>query len=169
MRRGIILSIACGAVVVGAALSVSKPTHPDRDAMVSFCAFEPGSDLERTEENLDQRVSGNPYARRAAQHIHWGASSADKAFQARHDAVMVGLWACPLADAYDADDKEFRSEYAMLCAFDALDRPPPKTCDTPMTFRPSYGQDRVPPDQFLAQTRHKSTSLATRNMIDKTI
>lgn len=137
--------------------------------MVVLCAFEPGSDLEKVEETLDHRAEADPYARRAAQHIHWATSSADKAYQLKHDAVMVGVWKCPLGDAYEVDDKEFRSEYAMLCAFDALERPPPTTCDTPMTFRPVYGQDRVPADQFLAQTRHRSTSLATRTLIDRTI
>ena len=125
MRRGIVLSIACGGIVVGAALGVTKPSHPEHDAMVSFCAFQPGDDLEKTEAHLDARAAGSPYARRAAQHAHWGKSSADKAYQVRHDAVMVGVWQCPLADAYDADEKEFRSEYAMLCAFDALARPAP--------------------------------------------
>lgn len=137
--------------------------------MAAFCAFEPGSSLEKVEDHLDERAASSSYARRASQHVHWAKSSADKAYQVRHDAVMVGVWKCPLADAYDADEKEFQSEYAMLCAFDALERPPPTTCDTPMTFRPTYGQDRVPADQFLAQVRHRSTSLGTRNLIDRTI
>lgn len=169
MRRiAIVLSIASGAAVVGGVLGTNKPTAPDHDAMVAFCAFGTGDDLGKVEEHLDARAGGNPYVRRAALHVHWGKSSADKAYQARHDAVMVGVWQCPLADAYDADEMTFRSEYAMLCQFDALERPPPKTCDTPMSFQPSYGTDRLPPDQFLAQVRHRSTSLATRTLIDRT-
>lgn len=155
--------------MVGAAVSVSRPDHRNHDAMVAFCAFPEGSNLEKVEGTLDARAGGNAYARHAAEHVHWGKSSADKAYQLKHDAVMVGVWSCPLGDAYEADDKVFRSEYAMLCSFDGLERPAPTTCDTPGAFRPTYGKERVPPEQYLAQTRWRSRSLDTRNLIDRTI
>jgi len=169
MLRRILFSVACGAVCVTATLVVTKPQHPEREAMVALCAFPPGSDLEHVEATLDERITVAE-TRRAALEVHWAKTDTEKAYALSQAASKVGVNACPLADAYTADEKQFQYEYAMLCAFDPMDRPPPTTCDMPNTFgAPQWRQRRVPADQFLTEHRYRTHTRAARALIDRTL
>ena len=169
MLRRILLSVACGAVCVTATLVVAKPPHPEREAMVALCAFPPGSDLERVEATLDDRITVAE-TRRAALEVHWAPTDVAKATALWQAAAKVGVYTCPLADAYAADQKQFQYEYAMLCAYDPLERPPPTSCDMPNTFAPpQWKQRRVPADQFLTEHRYRTHTRAARALIDRTL
>lgn len=169
MRRAIFFSVACGAVCVTAALVVMKAPHPERDAMVALCAFPPGSDLERVEATLDDRVTVAE-TRRAALEVHWAQTDPAKATALWQAAAKVGVYACPLAEAYAADQQQFQYEYALLCAYDPLERPPPTTCDMPNTFaQAQWRQRRVAAEQFLSEHRYRTHTRAARALIDRTL
>lgn len=169
MRRRIFFSVACGAVCVTAALVVVKAQHPEHEAMVALCAFPAGSDLEHVEETLDQRITVVE-TRRAVLEVHWAQTDPAKATALWQAAAKVGVYSCPLAEAYAADEKKFEYEYAMLCAYDPLERPPPTTCDTPNTFAPpQWRQRRMPADQYLATHRYQTHTRAARALIDRTL
>ena len=152
-----------------ATLVVSKPQHPEREAMVALCAFPPGSDLEHVEATLDERITVAE-TRRAVLEVHWAQTDPAKATALWQAAAKVGVYSCPLAEAYSADQQQFQYEYAMLCAFDPLERPPPTTCDKPNTFGPpQWRQRRVAADQFLTEHRYRTHTRAARALIDRTL